>query len=67
VPHAYHFDYLGLHFESVDYSIRRNSYLTDVPLIELSDNSPNARVVLKHPDSGKNSVAEMFRPLRAIL
>jgi len=66
MPYTDYLDQTGIFIESVYDSIGRDDHLVQILLIELRDDSPHARMFLKHLNPSHNSVAKMFSPLRAI-
>ena len=66
MPDTDDLDQPGLVFETVNDPIGRNDHLMQILLVELRNDSPHARMLIKHLDSGNDPVSEMFSPLRAV-
>ncbi len=61
MPYTNDLDQLGLIIETVYNSIGGDDYLAQILLIEFRNDSPHARMLLKHLNPSHNSVAKRRR------
>ena len=66
MPYTNDLDQLGLIIETVNDSTGGDDYLVQILLIELRNDSSPERMLLQHLNSGHNSAAKMFSPLRVV-